>query len=180
MLRDLLRLFRVASAQEARGPVELSALVRDTLDTLHPHIVDRRVRIAVGLLPPVWGQREKLRHVMSNLLGNAIKYVPIDRGEISVTAERQNGVVIVRVQDNGIGIPAPYHQRIFELFGRVPSSSTPHADESSGSGVGLALVKRIVEEHEGAVWVESAPGVGSTFLVRLPAVDGHEGSSDPA
>jgi signal transduction histidine kinase len=75
------------------------------------------------------------------------------------------------VCDNGIGIPSDYHRRVFEIFGRGPTPPDVNGNAVPSSGVGLALVKRIVEEHHGAVWLESAPGLGSTFFVRLPAID---------
>src|SRR5262245_44864936 len=170
MLRDLLRLLQVASVREASGTVDLTALGREAVDNLEPQIAERGVHVTVGPLPSVLGQPQKLRHVVGNLLGNAVKYVPPGHGEVSVTAERHDVVVTVRVRDNGIGIPSVYHRRIFELFGRVPSSG-PETSDAPGSGVGLALVKRIVEDNGGVVWVESAPGAGASFLVQLPAAD---------
>jgi two-component system, OmpR family, phosphate regulon sensor histidine kinase PhoR len=124
----------------------------------------------VGTLPRVWGQSQKLAHVVSNLLSNAVKYVPAGSGEVRLAGEVRNGHVVFSVHDNGIGIPPAYHNGIFELFGRVPGKE--QAVEGSvvaGTGVGLAIVKRIVEAHEGRVWVESTPGLGSRFFVQLPA-----------
>ena len=83
-----------------------------------------------------------------------------------MSATREGASVVLSVRDNGVGIPAEYHDAIFEMFRRVPNGDGGEA----GSGVGLAIVKRIVETHRGQVWVDSAPGAGSVFRVRLPAV----------
>jgi signal transduction histidine kinase len=167
MLRDLLELFRVTSSQEASGLVGLDTVVREALDTLGPAIAKRQVRVEVGPLPTVQGRARKLRHMVENLLSNAVKYAPAGEGIVHVSGEHADGCVTLRVRDNGVGIPPAYHRRIFELFARVPvrNGEGPPAE---GTGVGLALVKRIVEEHGGEVWVESTLGAGSTFVVRLP------------
>jgi signal transduction histidine kinase len=111
------------------------------------------------------GQATKLRHVVANLVGNAITFVPAGAGQVGVSATRDGGFVVLTVRDNGVGIPRQYHGAIFEMFRREPNGNGDHA----GSGMGLAIVKRIVEAHGGQVSVESAPGMGSVFSVRLPA-----------
>jgi signal transduction histidine kinase/protein-S-isoprenylcysteine O-methyltransferase Ste14 len=172
MIRDLLGFFKITSTPEPPGWVDLRGLVDRTLETLHPQITTKRVAVQVGALPRVWGQSQKLAHVVSNLLSNAVKYVPAQTGEVRLAGEVLNGHVVFSVRDNGIGIPTAYHNGIFELFGRVPGKE--QAVEGSvvaGTGVGLAIVKRIVEAHDGRVWVESAPGLGSRFVVQLPAHD---------
>jgi signal transduction histidine kinase len=170
MLRDLLELFRVTSASETPCAVDLEAEVRQALDTLRPRIAHRGVRVTVSPLPRVWGQPEKLRHVLSNVLDNAVKYVRPGHRDVTLAGFQENGAVRLEVRDNGIGIPPAYQQRIFHLFGRVPAAQQEvDGQPAAGTGVGLALVKRIVEEHHGEVWVESSPGVGSCFYVRLPA-----------
>jgi signal transduction histidine kinase len=172
MIRDLLRLFEITSAFEAPVHTDLGVLVSQALETLQPQIGAKQAQVHVGALPAVWGQPRKLAHVLSNLLGNAVKYVPRGRGRIEVRADRRDGDVLLCVQDNGIGIPAAYHTRIFDLFRRVPADEQRvDGQEVTGTGVGLAVVKRIVEGHGGTVWVESEPGAGSRFCVRLPAAE---------
>ncbi|TMA51843.1 MAG: ATP-binding protein, partial [Deltaproteobacteria bacterium] len=127
-------------------------------------------------LPAVPGQATKLRHVVANLVGNAIRFVPPGTGKIGVSATREGASVVLSVRDNGVGIPAEYHDAIFEMFRRVPDGDGGGA----GSGMGLAIVKRIVETHGGQVWVDSTPGAGSVFRVRLPAGSGERfGDSAP-
>jgi len=170
MIRDLLEMFRITSLPESPAWVELDAVVARALEVLGQQLVAKRVQVTVGPLPRVWGQPRKLAHAMTNLLGNAVKYVAAGRGRIEVSAARENGAVVVSVSDNGIGIAASYQRGIFELFGRVPPSEQVVDGEAvAGTGVGLAIVKRIVEAHHGAVAVDSAPGVGSRFSLRLPA-----------
>src|SRR5947208_10609124 len=170
MIRDLLELFRITSQPEAPAWVELGVLVEGALETLRPQIAAKGARVEVGALPRVWGQPRKLGHVVSNLLGNAVKYVAADHGEITVSGGVENGSARLSVRDNGIGIPPAYHRGIFELFGRVPGQEQEVDDRAvGGRGGGLAVVKRIVEAHEGSVAVESRPGAGSCFTVRLPA-----------
>jgi signal transduction histidine kinase len=169
MVRDLVDLCRVTWSPEQASWVDLDALVSEVIDGLRPHLEAKHVRIAVDPLPRVWGQPRKLGHVVSNLIANAVKYVPAERGTIAVHAAKQPDAVVLAVEDNGIGIPPVYQQRIFELFGRVPEEGqTVDGRRVAGTGVGLAIVKRIVEAHQGSVWVESASGAGSRFFVRLP------------
>ncbi len=172
MIHDLLRLFEITSAFEAPVHVDLGVLVAQALDTLQAQISAKQVQVHVGPLPAVQGQPRKLAHVVTNLLSNAAKYVSRVRGRVDVTAERSNGFVLLCVRDNGIGIPVVYQARIFELFRRVPAQEQQvDGQEVAGTGVGLAVVKRLVEAHGGAVWVESQPGAGSRFYIRLPAAD---------
>lgn len=171
MLRDLLGFFRTTSTPEPATRVSLAPLVAHALETLAPRITTRGVRVVVGELPSVWGQERKLGCLVENLLDNAVKYVPAGRGEVSVTAARENGHVLLRVRDNGVGVPTPYQHGIFELFGRVPDDEQPAGSAAAGSGVGLAIVRRVAEEHRGTVWVESAAGAGSCFTVQLPAAE---------
>ncbi|HZP42927.1 MAG TPA: HAMP domain-containing sensor histidine kinase [Candidatus Binatia bacterium] len=169
MIRDLMELFKITSTPEPHGWVDLDALVARTLDALHPQIQAKGIEVDAGRLPAVWGQAGKLGHVLTNLVGNAVKYVPATRGRISLSAESANGRVRLAVRDNGIGIPAAYHEGIFELFSRVPGKEQAvDGKVVAGTGMGLAIVKRIVEAHHGRVWVESAPGAGSTFWIELP------------
>jgi signal transduction histidine kinase len=113
----------------------------------------------------VRGDSVRLEQVVRNLLDNAIKYTPED-GEISVTATAEGSMAVIRVQDNGIGLSAGVLPRIFDLFTRDSRAIDSAAD---GLGIGLALVKSLVDLHDGIVQVQSAgPGRGSEFTVRLP------------
>lgn len=180
MIQDLLGLFQITSEPEEPAWVDLEALVASALDTLRAEIARKDVTVDVGPLPNVWGQAGKLRHVVGNLLGNAVKYVERGRGRVEVTGVVEDGVAVVCVADNGIGIPTHYQKGIFELFGRVPGQSAVVDGQTvDGTGVGLSIVKRIVEAHGGAVWVESAAGAGARFFVRLPKSPDANGDGRP-
>jgi signal transduction histidine kinase len=174
MIRDLLGLFRVTSEPEASARVDVRALVSRALETLAPTIAQKGITVRVGALPRLWGPPRKLGHVVDNLLGNAVKYMPEGRGVIEVLGRMEGTVVVIDVRDNGVGIPETYHEAIFKLFRRVPPEEQGLTETVDGSGVGLALVRRIVTGLGGVVDVVSAPGVGSTFTVRLPAGGGAE------
>jgi signal transduction histidine kinase len=170
MIRDLLDLFRVTSAAEPWGWVDLEGVVRRTIETLGPQIAAKGTRVTVSPLPRIWAQETKIGRVVTNLVSNAVKYVPANRGAVYVEGEAREDHVRFSVRDNGIGISEAYHRGIFELFGRVPGKEQAvDGNVVAGTGVGLAIVKRIVEAHAGTVWVESAPGAGSSFVVELPA-----------
>jgi len=105
-----------------------------------------------------------------------VKHAPAATGVITPTGSRLGGWVRLSVQDNGPGIAPEYHQRIFELFGRVPNGDQP----ADGTGVGLAIAHTLVEIHGGRLWVESVPNAGATFHVELPAPPDEETIAPPA
>ena len=128
------------------------------MSNLQTAISDSAAVIHVGRLPTVDWDKVQLVQVFQNLISNAIKYRAGHAPDIKIGAEQQDGQWIISVQDNGIGIPSEYHDQIFRVFNRL------HGREYPGTGIGLAICKKIVEEHHGRIWVESAgSGTGSTF-----------------
>jgi signal transduction histidine kinase len=164
LLDDLLELSRIGRKMNEPEHISFEALLQDTLELLHGQLRERRVTVqAAPDLPPVFGDRQRLTEVLQNLLDNAAKYMgdqPHPLIEIGQCGEEQ-GRVIFFVRDNGIGIAPEHYERIFGLFNKLDPGS-------EGTGVGLALVKRIVEFHGGRIWVESEVGKGSTFYFTLP------------
>jgi PAS domain S-box-containing protein len=156
MLDDLLALTSVSS-HDARGPVDLRCAVRQASNHLEQAIHESGASIAFGPLPWVLGNESQLTGLMQNLLGNAIKYRGAEPVRIEVTAEPLGNEWVVKVRDNGIGIAPAYHEQIFGLFKRLHQRSVP------GTGIGLAICKKIVDGMGGRIWVESEPGKGSTF-----------------
>lgn len=169
MLENLLSLFRVAESEgEARQWVDVDGIVRDSFRRLAHEVERRGIEVSIGPLPAAFADPAKMRHVFDNLVDNACKYVGDTRpARVEVAGERRGGEVVYRVRDNGIGIDERQVPRIFQLYHRSPNQTVGGVAQS-GHGVGLAIVKRIVERHGGLIEVESAPGRGSTFTVRLP------------
>ncbi len=170
IITDLLLLSKIESGQIPlkREPVALPELLDRTLNLLRPLIDRKRHRVTVRLpesVPPAMGDEERLAQVFSNLLDNAIKYTP-DEGNITIAASSFDQTVEVSVTDSGIGIPAQDLPRIFERFYRVDKA---RSRELGGTGLGLAIVKHLVEGQEGTIRVESEPGKGTCFRIRLPA-----------
>ena len=164
LLTELLELSRIGRMMNAPVRVPFEDLVRDALDTVHgqlqaPHITVR----SQPDLPTVHGDRQRLTEVLQNLLDNAAKYMGDQtdpRIEIGQQGE-EGDKPIFYIKDNGIGIAPEFHERIFGLFNKLDA-------QSDGTGIGLALVKRIVEIHGGRIWVESEVGKGATFYFTLP------------
>jgi signal transduction histidine kinase len=114
-------------------------------------------------LPTVRGNAAQLLQVFQNLIGNAVKFKGTDPVKVHVGVSPNDSEYRFSVSDNGIGIEPPYLDRIFDLFERIKDLSGP-----SGTGIGLATCRRIIERHGGRIWVESQPGKGSTFYFTLP------------
>jgi signal transduction histidine kinase len=168
LIDSLLEVARAGRELGAVEEVDLADCIHEAIDALAGPIHDAAATVVVGPeFPSVQGDRTRLVQVFQNLVGNAVKYSSrTDRKplvEIGSRLEDEGGVVAVFVRDNGIGIPEHQHQRIFQLFRRLHREG-----EYEGTGVGLSIVQRIVNAHQGEVSVESSPGRGSCFTVRLP------------
>lgn len=166
LLDELFELSRVGLQSDPPEEVSLGELVDDALAELAEAIAEREVTIEVASdLPRVVGDRPRLREVVRHLLDNAFRYLgdtASPRVEVGVRQASDDAPPTFYVRDNGMGIDPRYHQKVFGLFERL-------APEAEGTGVGLALVQRIVEVHGGRIWVESeGPGQGSTFCWTLP------------
>ncbi|QSW99840.1 PAS domain-containing sensor histidine kinase [Haloterrigena alkaliphila] len=169
MIDGLLAYSRVDSRGEPLEPVELDDVLADVLADLQFTIEEHDADIAREPLPRVEGDADQLRQVFQNLLDNAIEYSGDEPPRIDVGAERRGEKWVISVADEGIGLEPEDQERIFDIFQRLHSR-----DEHAGTGIGLALCERIVERHDGELWVESAPGEGSTFSFTLPVADGDE------
>lgn len=166
VIYSLLAYSRMVHDQREPGPVDLELVVRQTLEILRHSIEESGATITVGPLPTVLADRERIASVFQNLLSNSLKYRRGSSPEIRVSAQRSAGEWILSVRDNGIGFRPEDAHRLFGLFKRL------HGDGYPGTGVGLALVKQIVEQHGGRIWAESLPGEGATFYFTLPASEG--------
>ena len=129
----------------------------------------RRIKVPVKI---IWGEADKVTSAVANLLSNAVKYVARDVGLIRVVGDTHADGAVFVVEDNGIGVPPPYQERIFGLFARLPQAHQRVDDEVvGGTGVGLALVKRIMEQHRGTVTVMPGIGTGCRFELHFPLHD---------
>lgn len=165
MIDDLLDYSRVRPDGSAGDIVALSAAIESSIANLSSAIAESNAKLTIGHLPIVPGNKSLLARLFQNLISNAIKFrkkgtAPV----VAVSAEQLDDDWIVTVKDNGIGIAERDRGRIFELFQRLHTR-----EEYPGTGVGLALCKRIAEAHHGGLTVNSVPGEGSEFIVRLPA-----------
>jgi light-regulated signal transduction histidine kinase (bacteriophytochrome) len=145
--------------------VDMHEVFRGAEAAVRPEPRQRDVVVAVGSLPVVKGDFGKLEKVARHLVDNAARYCDKPQAQIHVSARREDSNWLVLVRDNGPGIDASYHQRIFEPFKRL------HGRQYRGHGLGLAFCRRAIESHGGRIWVESRLGEGSTFCFTLPAAD---------
>ena len=164
MIDGLLDYSRVGTRGEAFDTVELDDVLDDVLTDLQFRIDETGTELTRDPLPAVRGDERQLHQLFQNLLSNAIEYSGDGPPRIHVGVEEQAGSdPVVSVRDEGIGIEAGNEDRIFDIFQRLHS-----IDEHEGSGIGLALCERIVERHDGEIWVDSTVGEGTTFSFTLP------------
>jgi signal transduction histidine kinase len=166
LIRDLLSYARLSRAEMQYERVYPEQAVRLVLQDMESDLQRRKAQVAVQAeMPPVMANRAALAAIFSNLISNAMKFTePGKAPEISVRADRHDGVVRLSVEDHGIGINEQHHHRIFEVFERL------HGQETyPGTGIGLAIVRKGAERMGGSSGVESSVGKGATFWVELPA-----------
>ena len=166
LIIDLLTLSRIGVAAENRRIFSFANLVKDVLISLQHQIRVREIEVSVqDNLPSIFADRKQMAQVMENLLSNAIKYMGHDNPSprIDIGLEEQDGRHVFFVRDNGIGIDKEYTEKIFQVFQRLPAAK----DTAEGTGIGLTIVKRIIENHVGKIWLESEDQKGSTFYFTL-------------
>lgn len=163
LVADLLEFSRVGRDGEPFERHEPAVIVSEVEKLLALTIEECGARIEYSAMPAVIGARSQLIRLFENIIGNAIKYRGADRPKIRIEAREQHGKLHIAVTDNGIGFEPQYRERVFEIFRRLHSH-----DRYPGTGLGLALSKRIVEAHGGEIWAESELGKGATFHFTLP------------
>ncbi|MFH1673140.1 MAG: ATP-binding protein, partial [Pseudomonadota bacterium] len=165
LINDLLDLSRIGRISEKKREISFADLARDAANALHAQIKERGVIVEIPEnMPSLYGEKKRLGQVVDNLIANAVKYIGEDNPSprIEVGAEKLGDDTVCFVRDNGIGIDEMYFDKIFSIFQRLPA-----AQKIAGTGIGLTIVKRIVELHGGHVWVESEIGKGSTFYFTI-------------
>lgn len=168
MLDGMLEYLTVASREAAPTLVDLNECLEHALDNLRGLIEESNAEVIADHLPSTVGDEYQILHLFQNLISNAIKFRGRERPALRITVEGAGNDWQLAFRDNGIGIPEPYSERIFEMGQRLHTR-----DEYPGTGIGLALCRRIVERHGGRIWVESSDGAGATFHVALPRAPSH-------
>ena len=164
LVRDLLAYTQVTTLDAPVDEVDTNQALGEVIANLGGAIAESGAAVTFDRLPSVRLHRTHMRQLFQNLISNAIKYRSDDREPaVHIGAERLDGYWIFTVRDNGIGIQPEYREQIFGLFSRLHN-----ADRYSGTGIGLAICRRIVDRYHGRIWVESAPGGGSEFRFTLP------------
>ncbi len=179
LVDDLLSYSHVSATPLQMEEVDLNEKLRFVLSDLEVQVEEKKAVISIGPLPTVKGYRRQLQQLFQNLLGNALKYSkPGEPPQISINSRTVTGAdvpldlpaqqagksyYLIEVADNGIGFEQQYAHKIFGMFQRLHGRS-----EYAGTGVGLSIARKVVENHKGYIWAESEPGKGSSFKVLLP------------
>lgn len=167
LVNDLLDLGRLEAGFDTRRElVQLENVLNYSIDMFGAQIKKKNIKLEIDMandLKELRANPIRIRQMLDNLLGNAIKYTPAN-GSVNVSISMQDHQIILKIQDTGPGIPPDEQGRVFEKFFRATNAP----EQTEGSGLGLAIVKSIVDSHQGRVWVESTVGKGSTFIVLLP------------
>ncbi len=163
LINDLLEFSRVTTKAREPEPTDSESVLNQVLSNLELFIKENKATMSHGSLPEIIADNTQLAQVFQNLIINGIKFHSEEAPIIHISAEKKESEWIFSVQDNGIGIDSQYSEKIFEVFKRLHKK-----EEYPGTGIGLAICKKIIERHSGRVWVESKVGKGSTFYFTLP------------
>ena len=164
LIQDLLALSRIGSRRLAPQAVDVNTVLDRMLEGMQTSLVEAQAEVTHATLPTVEVDASQLSQLFQNLISNALKFRGEAAPRVHVWAHRSNGSWRFAVQDNGIGIKAAFQEEIFEVFRRLHGRG-----KYAGTGMGLAICKRIVERHGGRIWVESEEGHGATFFFTVPA-----------
>jgi PAS domain S-box-containing protein len=180
LIKDVLAYSRVSAKREEHKPVHLNSVVAEVLIDLETFITEKKAVVTVGQLPVIMGDIAQLRQLFQNLISNSLKFAQVDRiPEITISSSvlrgRESGLPIpppennqlfhaIELTDNGIGFDPHYAERIFQVFQRLHGRS-----EYQGTGIGLAIVQKVVENHKGHIAADGRPGEGATFRILLPS-----------
>jgi signal transduction histidine kinase len=163
LVDDLLKFSHLGKKEVEQQEINMTTLTNEVVDQLK-RTVKHQAKISVGKLHSITGDSGLIRQVMQNLISNAIKYsARKEKPEIEISSEAKNNEIIFKIKDNGAGFDMQYKDKLFGVFQRLHNQ-----DEFEGTGVGLAIVHRIITKHGGKVWAESKPDHGATFYFSLP------------
>ncbi|HEY9757382.1 MAG TPA: ATP-binding protein [Oculatellaceae cyanobacterium] len=166
LISDLLTYSRLQTKEPVLRTVDCNKILKECVETLDAAIRDRDARVTFNQLPTLKGDSARLAQLFQNLVGNALKFSARDKPpEVTIAAERQPSRWLFSVKDNGIGLDMQYAERVFIAFQRLTSHQS-----TEGTGIGLAICKKIVEQHGGKIWIESAQGAGSTVFFTINSI----------
>ncbi len=165
LIDDLLAFSRLNTQAKEFEPVLMDVALSDVLNNLKTSISYNKAQITYDKLPAVNGDPSQMNQLLQNLIANAIKFCGDEPPQISISSQDLGDQWLFCVEDKGIGIQPQYQEQIFSIFKRLHTR-----EEYEGTGIGLAICKRIVERHNGKIWVESEFGKGSNFYFKLPKV----------
>lgn len=164
LIDDLLAFSRLGSKQPAKHQIDSNMLIAQIIDEVKAAYPGRNLLFQIGDLPGIFGDQGMIKQVFVNIIGNAAKFTAKrEVAKIEIGGESENGVARIWVKDNGVGFDMIYAQKIFEVFQRLHDSK-----DFEGTGIGMAIVKKIIDKHNGKIIPESEPGKGSVFTVELP------------
>jgi len=167
LINDLLMYSRVGKGDMVTAPVNCNSVFALACENLQAIINESQASVTADQLPVVLGNDAQLTQLLQNLIGNAIKFARLDvRSEVHISAKKHGNEWFFRVDDNGIGFDPRHAERIFLIFQRLQSPV-----KYPGTGIGLAICRKIVDRHGGRIWAESVPGSGSAFCFTLPAME---------
>lgn len=167
LILDLLSYARLSTKGQSPEHIDTASLCEAAITQLRQSIQDKNAVVTVDPLPVVLGYGTQLTQLFQNLISNGLKYCNRQQPEVHVSVAPEGDHWVFSVRDNGIGIEPQYFERIFQMFKRLHTR-----EQYSGTGIGLALCKKIVARHRGRIWVESQPGTGSKFLFTIPRAEG--------
>jgi light-regulated signal transduction histidine kinase (bacteriophytochrome) len=170
LIHDLLAYSRVGTRSEVLEPVDCNEALGRAVSNLRISIAENAALVSHEELPVIQADATQLVQLFQNLIGNGIKFRGVNPPRVHVSTVRQADNWTFSVRDNGIGIEAQYAERIFDIFQRLH-----RREEYPGTGIGLAVCKKIVERHGGKIGVQSEPGKGATFFFSIPAADKEAG-----
>jgi PAS domain S-box-containing protein len=166
LIIDLLEFSRIGYQSQPQEMIPLNDVIDQAIANLSSRIIESGASVGHdATLPTIWGVRDDMVRLFQNLIGNSLKYRdPVRTPVVGISARRTENTWIISVTDNGIGIASDYHDKVFGIFQRLHTR-----DRYDGTGIGLAICKKIVERLNGRIWIDSSPGSGSIFHVELPA-----------
>jgi PAS domain S-box-containing protein len=163
LINDLLSYSRLDTHRKDFDDTDCEEVYKTAIKNLEIRIAETNAKVTTDVLPTLVADQGQLVQLFQNLIGNSLKFIKDRKPDIHIIAKQKNAYWVFGIKDNGIGIESKYQEQIFKIFQRLHSRA-----EYGGTGIGLAVCKKIVDRHGGSIWVESEPGIGTTFYFSIP------------